>query len=80
MGEAMHEKITVEGEIEVCSGCRNSLGYNVSWDQAHSMRDAVASAVRSGFYGLSGDPDDEDYAIADAILAEFDVTPKGPTA
>lgn len=30
-----HELIVVEGEIEVCRGCVNSLGYNVAWDQAH---------------------------------------------
>ncbi len=30
-----HELIVVEGEIEVCRGCVNDLGYNVAWDQAH---------------------------------------------
>lgn len=32
--EAKHRMIFVEGEIEVCAGCVNSLGYNVAWDQA----------------------------------------------
>lgn len=30
-----HSMILVEGEIEVCDTCINSLGYNVAWDQAH---------------------------------------------
>jgi hypothetical protein len=30
-----HQKIIVEGEIEVCDTCINSLGYNIAWQQAH---------------------------------------------
>lgn len=29
-----HEKILVEGEIEVCSDCLNWMGYNVYWEDA----------------------------------------------
>lgn len=38
-----HEAIFVEGEIEVCSGCINSLGYNVSWDQAEKVGHIIVS-------------------------------------
>lgn len=30
-----HKMIIVEGEIEVCAACINSLGNNVHWDLAH---------------------------------------------
>jgi len=30
----VHDKVVIEGEIEVCAECINSLGYNVAWDQA----------------------------------------------
>lgn len=28
---AAHVKTVVDGEIEVCAGCVNVLGYNVAW-------------------------------------------------
>lgn len=33
------------------------------------MRNELAAAIRSGFFHLDGLPDDEDYEIADTVLA-----------
>jgi hypothetical protein len=55
---ARHRKIRVEGEIEVCSECVNSLGYNVAWDQSHGVpgydQEATAEKILSFFDGARG--------------------------
>jgi hypothetical protein len=43
-----HHRIIVEGEIEVCAGCRNSLGYNVAWDQTWHERRAPGAGLYWG--------------------------------
>lgn len=45
----IHFKTIVDGEIEVCAGCINSLGYNVAWEFAepdHVDPLAVEQAMR----------------------------------
>lgn len=68
-----HSKLIVaEGEIELCSGCLNSLGHNVAWDQAeefgHDVREKPEPSPRRGDAG--------DYEklrrIADAVAPAID--------
>jgi len=46
---------------------------------ANDVREGVARAIRKGFLGgMDGyDPSYEDYAMADAVMAAFDVRPRG---
>lgn len=40
-----HKMMVVDGEIEVCDTCENSLGYPVAWDQAHPKREPGGRAA-----------------------------------
>lgn len=44
---AIHFKKIVEGEIEVCAGCINSLGYNVAWEFAEPDHIDPVALVRN---------------------------------